>query len=344
MNKGNDFKNWIAIVLIAAILAVGGSKIAKTQPREQPQPEIVQPNPEIPPPQKPSLPTITTPVPAFLQYTGIVDQIKKWNQEAPSLTDVSIYGKSSKGTDLYCLRVTNKTSGQKPVVLIHSCIHGNEPTATATTMAWIGTMLSSYGKDEEVTKIIDTRDIYFVPVMCPDSYPRVRHIDGVDPNRNYPGPSNPNLTSTPSVKAMQDFFLKIKPKAVISGHTFGRIILTPYGDRKQLCPNEADYQRIIGKMSQMCQYKMGRACNNYSRPIQGIEIDWYYRNGAFSVVVEFGTHQRPPSQQEIQAEFTRTYKGALFFLQEAPLVQINPDMTELLALNDTIHLPIHVEN
>jgi hypothetical protein len=79
---------------------------------------------------------------------------------------------------------------------------------------------------------------------------------------------------------VQDFFMKVRPNAVISTHTFGqRIYLTPYGDKYQKCPNESDYQRIVGKMGQMSSYKVDRACNMYARLIAGSEVDWYYRNG-----------------------------------------------------------------
>jgi len=260
-----------------------------------------------------------------MQYPAIQAQLQTWNKEAPDLTEVGTYGQSKQGKQLTYIRVTNRLDPTpKPVVLIHGCIHGNEPHATTTVMATIGTMLSQYGKDQEVTALLNTRDIYFVPVMCVDSYPNSRHIDGVDPNRDYPCPRYPNKTSTPCVKAMQDFFLKIKPKAAMSCHTFGRVFLCPWGDQMQTCPNWPDYQRIIGKVSSMCQYRIDRACNMYSQPIHGGELDWYYRNGAFSVVMEIGTHQRPPSMPEIQSEFQRTYKGILCFMQEAPLVNVSP--------------------
>lgn len=364
MNKRNDFMEWVAVIGMGVAIAAGGiflhrqHKAAPAPTMEMPLPrvEVQPPAPQPEAPKAPKTPTISTAVPGFMQYTGVVDQIKKWNQEAADLTEVGTYGKSKRGTDLYYIRVTNKMDPQtKPVVLVHACIHGNEPHSTTSVMAYIGTMLSTYGKDEEVTQLINSRDFYFVPVMCTDSYPHSRHIDGVDPNRDYPHPGKPGHKSTPCVNAMQEFFMKIKPKAVISGHTFGRIYLTPWGDQMQKCPNEADYQRIVGKMAQMSQYKLDRACNMYNRPIYGGELDWYYRRGAMSVVIEYGTHQRAPSQQEIQSEFHRTYKSVLHFFQEAPKVQISSQWMEpqpirafdlywdFLPEGKRIHLPLHIE-
>lgn len=261
---------------------------------------------------------ISTPVPAYLDYAQIVALLKTWNREAPALTEVGVYGTSARGVELHYLRIGRAG----PAVLLTACIHGNEPHSTANLLACAGTMLSEYGTNPEITALVDSRTLYVVPVISPDSYPHSRQVDGVDPNRDFPGPHKPNYVSTPAVAAVQALFLKVRPAAVMSGHTFGQIYLTPFGDKYEKCPNEADFQRIVGKMGQLSRYRVDRACNMYSTPIRGSELDWYYRHGAFAVVMEVGTHQRKPSVAEIEAEFKRTYAAVLHFVREAPLVKV----------------------
>ena len=183
-------------------------------------------------------------------------------------------------------------------------------------------LLDKYGDDDQITSLLDSREIYFVPVVSPDSYPTNREVDGVDPNRDFPTDRDPNKQSVTPVAALQQFFLDIKPNAVISGHTFGRVFLTPWGSRTQICDNESDYQRIIGEMAKKCGYKMMRCCFNYGQPIFGTEVDWYYKNGAFAIVMEFGTHQRRPSNKEINQEFDRTFDGILYFIKEGAEVNV----------------------
>tara|TARA_Y100000034_G_C6903595_1_gene418676 strand:- start:3773 stop:4357 length:585 start_codon:yes stop_codon:yes gene_type:complete len=192
-------------------------------------------------------------------------------------------------------------------------------------------MLASYGDDEEITELINSRDIYYIPVVSPDSYPHSRHVDGVDPNRNFPTGRQPNKRSVPPVQELREFFLEIKPDAAISGHTYGRIFLYPWGDNTQPSPDHSEMQPIMQRFASMCNYRVQRACKMYNRPIYGTEVDWYYRNGAFSCVMEFGTHQRKPSMSDIEGEFNRTYKGVLYFIKEAPLVEINPQVTVIRA-------------
>jgi hypothetical protein len=308
-------RKWIFALIIVG-LTCGGLTYLNQKPASQPIPQSA-------PIQKPlaQKPNITTRTPAHLSYEGCVSQIKEWNSQAPDFTTIGTYGKSSRGKDLYYIKVTNKYSqSPKSVILIHGCIHGNEPWATAEVMAWLGNMLGTYGDDKQVTDLIDNNEIYFVPVLSPDSYPNSREVDGVDPNRNFPCPSKPGQ-SVPPVAAIQDLFNKIKPKAVISVHTFGRIFICPWGDQNALCPNNADYERILGRMCQMSGYGKKRACEVYGQPIYGGEMDWYYRQGALSIVIEVGTHQIKPNMEQITSEFDKTYRAVLYYLEEAPKVR-----------------------
>lgn len=330
-----QLENIIIVLGVMLLLAIGFKWHAKQQIAERPS--IQKPLPPEPP-KKPNVPNISNPIPAHLAYDAMVERIKEWNKAAPNLTEVNTYGESSRGQKLWYIRITNKLSlknamlvecpeqhvvkyNPRKVVLITASIHGNEPWSTGCIMAYIGNLLKSYGQDEAITNLIDTRDIYFVPVVSPDSYPHSRHVDGVDPNRNFPGPRN-NRRSVPPVRAIQDLFNKIKPSAVISGHTYGQVYLYPHGDKMQTCQNDSDFKSIVGEMSRLSRYRMQRACEMYGRPIFGTEVDWYYRNKAFAIVMEFGTHQRPPSLDEITSEFDRTYKAVLYFIEKAPEVTI----------------------
>jgi len=279
--------------------------------------EKIQVYPEL----KPRKPNITNSTPGYQNYTEIKTQINKWKSEAPDIVETGTYGTSTKGLDLWYIKVSNllnKTNKNK--VLITACIHGNEPLATSVTMSFIGYLLSNYMNNEEITHIIDNTDVYFIPVVSPDSYPHSRHVDGVDPNRNFPGPNN-QIKSIKPLYELQKWFLLNKFNAVISGHTYGRVYLIPYGDTTTLCPDNEAYLRIIGEMQKTSRYRVQRACEMYNKPIFGSEVDWYYRNGAISIVCEYGTHQQIPSMQDIKIEFDKTYNGTLIFIKEAPLIK-----------------------
>lgn len=347
----------LVLLIVNAVVFMTGMAGVVYKKNHPPQPPLAveAPRPNegnfsqitTPPELAPIKISISNPQPSYLNYDQTVAKLKQWAQEAPELSEVGTYGKSSRGKDLHYFRLCNKRFAQateKPRVLVTACIHGNEPLAASTTMWHLGALLSKYGKDEAITQLVDSRDIYFVPVVSPDSYPSSRHVDGVDPNRDFPGPSRPNHRSVAPVAAIQNLFRQIKPNAVISGHTWGRVYLTPHGDTMKNCNDHEAIMRVMNRCKELSGYRCIRACDMYgangglnnppirtlgegeygSSPIYGTEVDWYYRNGAFAIVCEFGTHQRIPSDDDTRTEFNKTFSAFLHFVREAPLVPVRP--------------------
>ncbi len=288
-------------------------------------------------------PKVTTSAPNHLSYEQIVSLMRTWEKEAPEFVELKTYGKSFRGLDLVCAKIGRKGESNKPKVMIMSCIHGNEPLATAVAMRLVGSLLSEAEKDDAVKELLDKRELLFVPVVSPDTYAKTRLLNGFDPNRDFPGPHDPNHRSMGVIEAIQELFIEEKPKAVMSCHTWGRVFLTPYGDNIDYCPDHQKYTALVGEMAKRADYGLMRTCELYRtngklnvqpirttyltavgspKPIYGTENDWFYRQGAFSVVVELGTHQRIPTQLDIDREYSRTKEALYYFLKEAPLVEL----------------------
>jgi hypothetical protein len=284
---------------------------------------------EDPAPRTPASPEIGQYLYAHRTYGELYSIMKDWERSAPDLVETGTYGSTPGGKDLHYLKISNELAPGDKTVMVTACIHGNEPLSTSTVMAYAGKLLSAYGKDEAITKLVNSRTIYFVPVVSPDSYPDNRRIEGKDPNRDFPTLKNPNKISVAPVESLKKLFLKISPDSVLAGHTFGRVYLIPWGDSTKDNPNVADYERIASQMCALSRYKFQRACEMYDRPIYGTEIDWYHRNGAFAMVSEFGTHQREATEQETIRELERTFEAFLYFLEESVKVDIKQSPVSL---------------
>ena len=268
---------------------------------------------------KPKNPNLTVKSPKHLSYPQIANQIKDWKKEADDLVEIDTYGQTKNGKELYYIRINNSfNKTKKPVVLITACIHGNEPLATGITLNYIGYLLDGYGKNKQITELVDSRDLYFIPVVSPESYPNSRTVGDIDPNRDFPTPKNNEHQSIPAIMALREFYWKIKPAAILSGHTFGRLFMTPYGDNYGKSPHESDFNRIVGKMAEMANYKKIHCAELYAQPIDGTEVDWFYRNGSIAICAEYGTHQNIPSHSEIKDEFMRVRDALNYFVMEAP--------------------------
>ena len=171
----------------------------------------------------------TTPLPGHLSYSKMVQLLQKWEQETPKLVRVASIGNTKKGIPIYAMRLTNEKIDvkYKKRVLIAMTIHGNEPLAAAVGMGWVGFILSHHKKNghEYIDELLDKREVYFIPLVSPDSFPRSRHVEGVDPNRDFykEQPCYP-------VRCLKRFASQLHFDAVLSGHSAGRVLLYPYGD------------------------------------------------------------------------------------------------------------------
>ncbi|MBX3459233.1 MAG: hypothetical protein KF696_04580 [Planctomycetes bacterium] len=90
----------------------------------------------------------------------------------PELVSLREIGRSLGGRPLYCLTLNNDKTGPhtaKPAMYIDSNIHGNETQGTEIIFLTIHFLLKNYGHEPWVTRLIDTRAFYFVPVVNPDA-------------------------------------------------------------------------------------------------------------------------------------------------------------------------------
>jgi hypothetical protein len=99
----------------------------------------------------------------------------------PALTTLEIVGKSDEGRPIYAMTVNNPKTGPalgKPGVYVDGNMHGNEIQGGEISLYLLDYLLGQYGKNEEVTRVVDTVCFYVVPVVNADG----RHYFFVDPN------------------------------------------------------------------------------------------------------------------------------------------------------------------
>ena len=104
-------------------------------------------------------------------YGEVNSFLNKWAKDFPNLVDIYSVGKSFEGRDIWQITITNKATGKdtdKPAMFIEGNRHSGEVTAGECAL-WIGWyVLSNYGKDPEITKLVDTKTLYLKPKNNPD--------------------------------------------------------------------------------------------------------------------------------------------------------------------------------
>lgn len=112
-----------------------------------------------------------------------------------------------------------------------------------------------------------------------------------------------------SHKYLKEFFKRMQFDCYASGHSYGRVWLFAANSDQQ---RREAYDRIKKEISRLSTYDVSQL----DGPGTTLDGDWGNRQGALSAIIEFGTHQRPPSDGDIQTEFDATYEAALYFMKE----------------------------
>lgn len=97
--------------------------------------------------------------------------LQEWAKAYPNLTKLYSIGETLKGTQLMTLEITNRATGaaeDKPAYYYDGNIHAGELTGAEVALHYAWLLLSGYGNDERITRLLDTRTIYIRPKFNPD--------------------------------------------------------------------------------------------------------------------------------------------------------------------------------
>lgn len=107
----------------------------------------------------------------FHTYDEATALLKKWAAAYPDLVELYSVGESLEGRTIWQITITNKKTGKhtdKPAFFIEGGRHAGEISGIEATLYFINHLLSNYGKDAEITKLVDTKAVYAKPNNNPD--------------------------------------------------------------------------------------------------------------------------------------------------------------------------------
>jgi hypothetical protein len=99
--------------------------------------------------------------------------MERWSKKYPELVDLYEVGKSFEGRPILQMTITNKKTGkdtEKPAAFFEGGRHSGEVTGTESALWLAKYLIENYGKDPEVTRLLDTRAIYIKPINNPDGH------------------------------------------------------------------------------------------------------------------------------------------------------------------------------
>ncbi|MGD9481692.1 M14 family metallopeptidase [Streptomyces sp. TRM70308] len=206
----------------------------------------------------------------YHSYAQTMAAVDRFVRQYPQLMTKKVIGKSYQGRDIVAVKVSDNAARDEdePEVLFTHNIHAREHLTAEMALYALEEFGSRYGSDREVTSLLDSRELWIVPVLNPDGkvydmesgqfrmwrknrQPAGWGYVGTDLNRNFPyqwgccgGSSGSPYSETyrgsspgsaPETKVITDF---VRSRVVggeqqitahIDWHTYSELVLWPYG-------------------------------------------------------------------------------------------------------------------
>lgn len=107
----------------------------------------------------------------FHSYEEATDILRMWARQYPDLVDLYSVGRSLEGREIWQITITNKKTGRhtdKPAMFIEGGRHAGEISGIEATLYFANHLLTNYGKDAAISKLVDTKTFYAKPHNNPD--------------------------------------------------------------------------------------------------------------------------------------------------------------------------------
>jgi carboxypeptidase T len=199
--------------------------------------------------------------PITVNFRSLKDDFMNLQNSFPGLAALTVIGKSEQGADIQALRV-----GKDPTlrILMCGCHHAREWISVEIPYLFAEFLLNKYATDPKVQRVLDSTEIWFVPMVNPDghentvltdrlwrkTFPKKQGRVAVDPNRNYAASTwnlktkgqysddpasdsyrGPSPGYAAEVVVMQNLVRQKQFKGVISYHSAGRFVMYPWAGK-----------------------------------------------------------------------------------------------------------------
>jgi len=126
----------------------------------------------------------------YITYAGLTAALQGLTAAYPDTCRLHSIGKSVENRDLWALVISRNPDidEDEPECKLLSTIHGDEPIGTDLTMRLAEWLLSNDGTIARATALLDSMELWLLPLMNPDGYVQTSRFNanGYDLNRSFP--------------------------------------------------------------------------------------------------------------------------------------------------------------
>lgn len=252
----------------------------------------------------------------YYTYNEVIQKLDTMKLLYPNLITIkNEIGQTVEGRSVYSVKISDNpdVDEEEPEVLYTALIHAREPESMMQMLYFMFYLLENYGTDAEVTHLVNNRELYFIPVINPDGYIYNQTTDpkgggmwrknrrdnggsfGIDLNRNF-GPSYywnaPNGGSSlapenetyrgvspfsePETENIANFVIGRKIKNALNYHTYGNLLIYPYGALEKETPDSLIFREFATDMTKLNHYTTGTDQSTVGYSTRGNSDDFMY--------------------------------------------------------------------
>ncbi|HEX5053017.1 MAG TPA: M14 family zinc carboxypeptidase [Planctomycetota bacterium] len=234
------------------------------------------------------------------------------------------------GRPIFALKVSDNVAidEDEPAIVLAAQHHARELNSPHMVIGAMQRVLAAYASDPTLHAIVDSYEIYFVPMVNPDGVNFVwtsndlwrknrrnngGGVYGVDNNRNYPflwglcgsstSTSNetyrgPSAGSEPETMVMRNLVARLRPEIYLDFHSYGRDVLRMWAPCATVNPTMYTFQQLY---CDDLRNQMGFSTRDPSGSGEAPE-DHYSSGGALSFLIEVGTAFQPAFSATVAEE------------------------------------------
>ncbi len=261
--------------------------------------------------------------PTYAQYDSMMHYFA---DTYPSICRVDTFGTSNQGRLLLALKISDHVALEEdePAFLYTSTMHGDELVGYVLCLRLADFLLSNYGTNVEVDRIINDVELWINPLSNPDGtfYPdnnktvqasiRTNVNDayddkvGMDLNRDFPDPgkgeADDPVGREKETGHMMAFMQQIRPNLSANIHSGAEVVNYPWDHKTARHPDNDWYILISQEYADEAKAVNSNYLNLYASGITN-GADWYIINGGRQDYVNYYLHGR-----EVTLELSYAYR------------------------------------
>ncbi len=261
----------------------------------------------------------------------VAEKIRAIVAKNPKIMKLVPIGKSVKGKDLLFVKISDNVEVDEvePEFKYISSMHGDEITGRELTTMLLEEIGQKYGKDAEITELVNNTELYIMPSMNPDGSDMKQRANAkyTDLNRNFPDIISDSQSSaagrqieTQAVMAFQE-----TRQFSLSANFHGGTIVAnyPWDSKYDLFPLDGfvkelsqGYSDLNPDMKSSDEFPGGITNGAAWYVVRGGMQDWsYVWFNDLQITVEL-SHQKWPSYSEIPSFYKNNRDSMVYFMKQ----------------------------